>query len=231
MFEERYGIMLDLETLGILDDTTIIQIGAVLFDRFNEEILEKFESRMDIRTIADQFDSFIEDIKKNKEKRDLNVTGKSLVKDHLFIATEQSIDAGTLDFWMKTESNFNKFIELIDCNNGVSEWDMLNQFKTFVQNAQMTYGDSITIWGNGISFDVVKIKKKMMKYDLEFPIMFYYERDVRTLLELASLKSNMSINEIKNSVPKNNYAHDALEDCIFQVNYLVYALNIILDKI
>jgi DNA polymerase III alpha subunit (gram-positive type) len=46
--EKRLDIMVDLETLGLGDDATIIQIAALAFDITNGEIIDSFEAYVDI---------------------------------------------------------------------------------------------------------------------------------------------------------------------------------------
>ena len=62
---------------------------------------------------------------------------------------------------------------------------------------------------------------------LKYPISFRNDRDIRTLVELAALGSGLSIAQIKNSVNFIGDAHDALNDCKYQIEYMRMCLSFI----
>lgn len=222
---KEYGIMLDLETLGVDDDALITQIGAVIFDLKTGDIFNKFNEHLDFSKLDTRFEEFYE---KLVEIRKMDTIEKitnldSIIQDLVDnqfkdLCEKFDIEKGTMNFWIRENSNLDVLLEHLTVKTGLNEKQLMSNFKKFIDEAQEFTGVDFKIWGNGISFDVVKIKRKLKKHGLQLPITFYNERDLRTILELASFKSGKDIYEIKESVTSNNRAHDAFEDCIFQIN-------------
>lgn len=222
---KEYGIMLDLETLGVDDDALITQIGAVVFDLKTGDIFNKFNEHLDFSKLDRRFEEFYEklvEIRKmdTVEKiTNLDIIIQDLVDNQFKDLCEKfDIEKGTMNFWIRENSNLDVLLEHLTVKTGLSEKQLMSNFKKFIDDSQEFTGVDFKIWGNGISFDVVKIKRKLKKHGLQLPITFYNERDLRTILELASFKSGKDIYEIKESVVSNARAHDAFEDCIFQIN-------------
>lgn len=222
---KEYGIMLDLETLGVDDDALITQIGAVVFDLKTGDIFNKFNEHLDFSKLDRRFEEFYEklvEIRKmdTVEKiTNLDIIIQDLVDNQFKDLCEKfDIEKGTMNFWIRENSNLDILLEHLTVKTGLSEKQLMSNFKKFIDDSQEFTGVDFKIWGNGISFDVVKIKRKLKKHGLQLPITFYNERDLRTILELASFKSGKDIYEIKESVVSNARAHDAFEDCIFQIN-------------
>lgn len=188
---KRNDIMVDIETLGLNDESTIFQVSAASFDITTGVI----ESEIDLK---------------------LNISSV----DNLFV------EGGTLKWWLKTDKDLlAKLISEGDKN----ELEMFKEFLDWVEslNENKDYG-SPTLWGNGISFDNVKIKNKMNSLGLTYPISFKKERDVRTILDLASLKSNKSEREIQKEI-QNDYeiAHNAIDDVRRQVRLVHHCFNLL----
>lgn len=74
------------------------------------------------------------------------------------------------------------------------------------------------IWAKSPSFDLVILKEACQKLDLIWPIPFWQERDIRTLIDIAKLP--------KNSRP----THNAIEDCISQIRAVTDSFDAILLK-
>lgn len=221
---KELGVMLDLETLGVADDALITQIGAVIFDLKTGETFQTFNQTLNFEETDSDFPLFTEDIKRFVQKDVVTQVEEkeSFVRwliNHRYnrMCSRLNIEVGTLNFWLCPE-NVDVLINHLSRKDGLDEYSLMKAFHDFLVNAENYLGVDLKIWGNGISFDVVKIKRKLEKKDLSYPIRFYNERDVRTILELASLKTGKTIYEIKDMVPENNRPHDALEDCIFQIN-------------
>lgn len=237
MFSDReYGVMLDLETLGVDDDALITQIGAVVFDLKTGETFQKFNQNLDfIKTDAEFLNlyNYCLDIRKmsNSERlSNLDCIIEDIVENKCKNLCEKfKIEKGTLNFWLNSNSKLDILLEHLETKNNIDEYELMSQFSEFLINSSNELSADLKIWGNGISFDIVKIKRKLDKHGIEYPILYYNERDVRTILELASLKANKSIFDIKKSVTKNNRPHDAFEDCIFQINYCHKCFEILMS--
>lgn len=234
---KEYGIMLDLETLGVDDDALITQIGAVVFDLKTGETFQKFNQNLDfIKTDAEFFNLYNHclDIRKMdilERISNLDCIIEDIVENKCKNLCEKfKIEKGTLNFWLNSNSNLDILLEHLETKNNIDEYELMNQFSEFLIKSSNELSADLKIWGNGISFDIVKVKRKLAKHDIKYPISFYNERDVRTILELASLKANKNIYEIKDSVPKNNRQHDAFEDCIFQINFCHKCFEILMSE-
>lgn len=183
--EKRNDVMVDIETLGTKDGSSIFQIAAVRFDLTTGEV----------------FDSF-------------NLTGDIAEYKKL------RIDGSTLKWWLDTDSELLKRL----LNQGVgSEYVLI---KSFVEWLDLI--EKPKLWGNGILFDNKKIEMKCSEYDLRYPVFYNNDRDVRTILELASLKSNVTTQDIREMVKaENEVKHDALDDCFFQIRLVTKCFNIL----
>lgn len=129
-----------------------------------------------------------------------------------------NLDADTIKWWIETDVKL--FAELIS-NGTVSSSELFNNFYEWIVDQGKK--KSVYLWGNGILFD-----NKMIQYQLEnhhnlsYPIFYKNDRDVRTILELASKKSGVNEREIKERVKhfmidENLVEHNALDDVKYQI--------------
>lgn len=177
----RADVMLDIETLGTKEGSTIFQIAAMSFDITTGEVKSYFNQYGDIAKYR-----------------------------------ELAVDGATLKWWLGVDSDL--FASLLH-RSGVSEGELFSQFHTWLTEQSIT-GDmrDVYLWGNGILFDNAKIQHALTKAGLTYPIIYKNDRDVRTILELASLKSDISENEIRNSVIcEDENLHDAYDDVKRQI--------------
>ncbi len=133
------------------------------------------------------------------------------------------IDGDTLIWWLNT----NKELLTSLLNKGTTSQEQL--FKNFNDWISKYDTKNTFLWGNGILFDNKLIQSKMNQYNLNYPIFYRNDRDMRTIIELASLKINKPEMEFRNMCKKNTYtAHDGLEDVKAQIDILSTAWNILL---
>lgn len=129
-----------------------------------------------------------------------------------------SVDGSTLKWWLNT----NKELLTDLLNKGtITEYEMAQSFSNWLYKQGYPDEDmkEVYLWGNGILFDNAKLQKYLVEIgNLKYPIYYRNDRDVRTLLELASLKSGLTEDEIKNSVTdENEVKHDAFDDIKYQI--------------
>ena len=125
-----------------------------------------------------------------------------------------TVDGSTLKWWLNTNKEL--LSELL--NKGTL--DDLKMAELFHHWLISQSGDikNVYLWGNGILFDNAKMQKFFDDNLLDYPIFFRNDRDVRTLLELASFKSGLTESEIKDSVTnEEEVKHDAFDDIKFQI--------------
>lgn len=178
----RTDIMLDIETLGTEEGSTIFQVAAISFD-----------------------------ITTGKIKDTINIIGDIEKYNSL------TVDGSTLKWWLNT----NKELLTDLLNSGT--YDEYELFETLYKwiTKQSETGDmkDVYLWGNGILFDNAKIQSALNSCSgLHYPIFYRNDRDLRTLLELASLKTGLTESELKSSVEdESETLHDAFDDTKYQI--------------
>ena len=76
-------------------------------------------------------------------------------------------------------------------------------------------------------FDNRIISEKMKSYDMEYPIYYRNDRDMRTIVELAAVKTGITVNEFLNEHKLTIRAHDAYNDVCSQIKICSEAWNIV----
>lgn len=163
------------------------------------------------------------DITTGKIYDEINLIGDIEKYDNL------NVDGDTLKWWLNT----NKELLTDLLNKGTyGEWDLLRAFETWLLNQAEDTKD-IYLWGNGILFDNAKLQHHMNKCNMidGYPIFYKNDRDVRTILELASHLTGLSESEIKKSVEdENEVEHDALDDTRYQIRLVHKCYNLLMRK-
>lgn len=191
----KIDVMLDLETLGVTDSAQVIQISAVAFH------LEKPPA-----TVSDLSRTFDVILDLSMINEDNTVT----------------LEVNTLQFWLSSEENAKVFRNLTSADTGRGEERMVHDFWEFLQTLQEEYED-VYLWGNGILFDNKKIEALFSKYNLASPIKYSNHRDVRTIVELASAKKQVTVSEYRLAHDPGLEKHNALQDALHQVMYVTEA--------
>lgn len=145
---------------------------------------------------------------------------------------ELRADIGTLRFWLRNEHNAEMFKNIIKRDNGgVSEKELWRKFSQWLSGIVASNEDKdVKIWGNGIGFDVEKVKFNVKKHHQPWPLNYANERDVRTFVDLATMITNQDDYSFKKSITNDN-PHDALADIEWEAAYLSKAYHIIMgDK-
>jgi len=139
-------------------------------------------------------------------------------------------DGSTLKWWLNTDKEL--LTELLN-KGSYGEDDLFESLHKWLK-AQSTTGDmkDVYLWGNGILFDNAKLQTNLNGCNgLKYPIYYRNDRDVRTILELASMKSGLSEDEIKVSVTdENERKHDAFDDIAYQIRLVVKCYEILMSK-
>lgn len=138
----------------------------------------------------------------------INLTGDIEKYDEL------SVDGSTLKWWLNTDK---ELLHSLLTEGALSEEELVRQLVDWIY-AQSDDDKSIYLWGNGILFDNVKVSNLCAKFGIKYPIFFRNDRDVRTILELSTIKSGMTAKEIQTSVnEESERKHDAHDDVKFQI--------------
>lgn len=116
------------------------------------------------------------------------------------------VNGDTIEWWLMQSESARIAIATGD---GIDLQQMLQKFNFFIEELGC---NTVQIWGNGISFDIVILTEsyKACGY-LKEPWNFRNERDVRTLVSFAP--------EIKANYPNTGVEHNPIDDCKFQIGY------------
>lgn len=118
------------------------------------------------------------------------------------------VDASTL-YWWFNQSEMAQVMATGVKNKRLdtyTAWDRLNDF---VKRAKR-------VWSHA-TFDFVIMMNHLRKLEIKPNTGFRDARDLRTLVDLANLEYN--------NRPRKGVAHNALDDCKFQVEYAVEAMD------
>jgi len=112
------------------------------------------------------------------------------------------MNASTILWWLRQSEEARSELSKKD---GIPLIQALSEFSDFCENK------NYTIWGNSASFDCGILANAYNKAAIEIPWKFWNERCLRTLANLRP--------EIKDLTQSVGTAHNALDDCKFQINY------------
>lgn len=135
------------------------------------------------------------------------------------------VEGGTLLWWLNT----NKELLTSLLNDGdLDEEEMYYEVIKWLEIQSDTIDmRDLTLWGNGIIFDNVKIKDKIESLGGVYPINYKNDRDVRTILALAT-SLGYSEEEIRESIEsEGGQKHDAIDDVHYQIKLVVACYDII----
>lgn len=136
-----------------------------------------------------------------------------------------NVDGDTLKWWLNTNKEL--LADLLNKGEGSSE-EMLTDFHTWLTNLSEDKRD-IHLWGNGILFDNKMIQHQLTEIGLDYPIFYKNDRDVRTILDLASQKLGVSESELRERFNDGSLvAHDAFDDVKYQINYVVGCYSVLI---
>jgi len=119
------------------------------------------------------------------------------------------IDPNTVVWWLQQSKESQE--ELLR-NSSVSVYSAVEMIERFIDK----HGQG-TLWGNGATFDNVILRNLYSRHGQIFPIPFWRDRDVRTIVDLGGIDTR----DFKFTGTK----HKGLDDCKHQLNYCSYALS------
>lgn len=135
---------------------------------------------------------------------------------------EFNCSADTIKWWIKTNS---ELLNDILSKGDRSEKQAIKEFTEWLEKIRFTYGErtvdkkcELLFWGNGILFDNNLIKACCERNGIAYPIKCWNDRDLRTLLYLASKKSNTPEKVLRERAKRDDdKEHDALSDCTYEL--------------
>lgn len=186
---------------------------------------------IDIETLANTSNSVINQLAAVVFNRG---TGEVISKFKKNVDTQSCVDIGlemnvdTIEWWLsQSKEAQNSILEKPrdDINTVLTQLSYFlieNWSKTDRKRPNDSYKkEDIKLWCHA-TFDEPVLENAYNKAGLEVPWHYRSARDLRTLVDLA----NYTIDKNKNV----GTAHDALDDCLFQVQYAVECINILNDN-
>lgn len=192
----RKDIMVDIETLGTSEGSSVFQIVATSFELETGRTYSTYHSIGDIKKFA-----------------------------------KLNVDGSTLKWWLE-EDKKDLLSELLHKGVSSEEEMYIGLYEWLLEQSETGDMRDVYLWGNGILFDNAKLQREMNRIEgIDYPIFFRNDRDVRTILELASLKSGLSENDIKDSVTNTfERKHDAYDDVQFQIRMVSVAYDMLMNN-
>lgn len=124
-----------------------------------------------------------------------------------------NVTGDTLKWWLNTNKEL--LSDLLNQGQYSSE-DLLIEFSNWMMSIVLHH--DAYLWGNGILFDNKMIQHQLESIGITYPIFYRNDRDVRTIVELASHKTGLTEKELrKKYYDSNTEAHNAAHDVANQI--------------
>ena len=132
------------------------------------------------------------------------------------------VNEETYKWWLKTDAMLLQQILAKGVEEDTTEdalFKNLVQWITLVAKQNKIAPSEIMLWGNGMLFDNYIIRGKCEKHGVGYPILYYNDRDVRTIVDLYCAKSGMTRKELTDGFKNASglVLHDAVNDCMIQI--------------
>lgn len=115
------------------------------------------------------------------------------------------VDIDTIKWWKSQSEEAKKALLSKKACKAVKEGLLL--FYDFIKCFE-----NPVIWGNGCTFDNVILRNLFKSFNLSFPVNFWSDMDVRTVVQLAGYEK---VNQVTGKFEGTK--HDAIADCLHQV--------------
>lgn len=137
-----------------------------------------------------------------------------------------NVDGSTLKWWLRTDKQL--LTELLH-KGEKSTNEILVDFYEWLLDRIKDYGkENVYLWGYGILFDNRIIKSHLESLGFKYPVLHRNNRDVHTILELASHVTGISEKEIKEKIKDESLVkHNAIDDVKRQVNLVIECYKLI----
>jgi hypothetical protein len=133
------------------------------------------------------------------------------------------VDGDTVQWWLKTNKEL--FADLLNSGTYSSE-QVLRNLHGWLLTLNVNNDRELYLWGNGILFDNKMIKHQLESLGLNYPIFYRNDRDLRTLVELTSIKLGISEKELQNKCSDDKLVtHNAFDDVVYQIKLAVHCFK------
>ena len=129
-----------------------------------------------------------------------------------------SISTDTLYWWMEQSDGARKSLTI---PGKITLEKMCVQFSDWLHNIGSS-PEKLRLWGNGASFDNAILRHAYTKLDINFPIPFWNDRDMRTIVGFYPTQLQ---EKWRRTTIREGTHHNALDDAKHQVRYCSHILN------
>ena len=129
-----------------------------------------------------------------------------------------SVDPDTLYWWMNQSDGAR---QPLTTENKILLKDMCDSLQRFIYGIDSS-GERLRLWGNGASYDNAIIRLAFRQVGKEFPIKFWNDRDMRTIV--GFYPRQLQEQWRKTNLRSGTY-HNALDDAKHQVKYCSHILQ------
>lgn len=127
------------------------------------------------------------------------------------------IDAGTVRWWMQQADVAIKAMVNLPT---YSVERVIVEIEEWIEAIFGEKVNDVKVWGNGVTFDNTIVRNLYTRHGATFPIPYWGDTDVRTLLALCPTK-------VKKEVEFVGTQHKGIDDCLYQIKYCTLANQII----
>ena len=159
-------------------------------------------------------------------------TGEHINKFNMIADIEKNsflnVTGSTLKWWLNTDKELlTKLLNMGTC----SSEEIIQEFHLWLTSLSDDM-KNVFLWGNGILFDNKMLQYQMENFHIGYPIFYRNDRDMRTLVEVASHKVGIATEKEFRDKYKNPdlVAHDAYDDVIGQIDILTKCYGILINN-
>ncbi|EIJ13436.1 exonuclease [Escherichia coli] len=120
------------------------------------------------------------------------------------------IDRDTIKWWLKQSREAQSAI----MTDEIPLDDALLQLREFIDENSGEF--FVQVWGNGANFDNTILRRSYERQGIPCPWRYYYDRDVRTIVELGKAIDF----DARTAIPFEGERHNALDDARYQAKYV-----------
>jgi len=176
---------------------------------------------MDLETLSLDNNAVVTSIALVEFDLDTGVIGKKL--EVSLDVLPQALNGGKIDEdtlkWWNEQSNEAK--NALITAKRVKLLTGLEKVTDFITSCHDKLND-VRLWGNGISADNVWLRNLYRRHSVDFPLMYWCDKDVRTVVDLLPYK------EVE--IPFEGTKHNAIDDCIHQIKMVCVTLDKVRGK-
>lgn len=126
------------------------------------------------------------------------------VNIHQQIVKGAHLDGNTIEWWLQQDTS--AFANVRGMYRRPVD-EVINEFNCFIVDNKIK-----NMWGNGCTFDNVMLRNMYKRHSRVFPLEFWADRDVRTVVDIFGID--------RREIPFTGTKHNGVDDCRYQIEYI-----------